>query len=201
MLKRGPKIYPIILVCLAIGLISNECEQSDNFRVKLIQGSDTFSVKDSIARLESAPFTIEVFLIGQKGIFANFSKEPYYYYLPGKKEPEGLDNIRQKVMPGTYNRNKQVILTPNDFHYFFHRDQNDDKEWHRFDSGSLKMDRGNAVGKRTVKQFYHKHTGEVIPVAEMKEPVYLFFMATGKTENKQKPRREIQREKMVIKWR
>lgn len=200
MLKYIKKTYPIVVLCLALGLMANDCEKSDKFRVKLIQGSDTFSVKDSIARLENSPFYLEVLLINQKGVFANFSQEPLYYYLPGNREPKGFDNIRKKVMAETYNRGQQVILTPKKFHYWFNRGQNADEQWHRFDSGSLQTKSGKAIGKRTVKQFYHKQTRETIPVSEMEEPVYLFFMATGKTQNKSKPRREIQREKMLIKW-
>ncbi len=185
-----------ILVCMA--LMAKDCKKKENekFNIQIIQGDDKFSVKDSIAKLEKAPFKIKLFLYDHDGVYANISREPSYYELGKDEKPKDLQEIPAKVMvEENFNKDKDVFLTPEYFHYW---SDYPDKDWHRVDKGSIQRKGDLVTATVTVKKFSLKNSDKMLPVKEIQNPVYFFFMATNKGENK--PLKTLQREKLVINW-
>lgn len=188
-----------VIFLLSFIAMGNQCEKQDKFFIEVIQGKDTFSVKDSIALLEKKPFTLKVYFYGEEGIFANFSKESNIYYLPKDKKPEGYKHLGSKAMAETYNKDRDVFLTPEYWHYWFYGDRNDDKEWHRLDSGSMVYKEKFVYGERTINQFIAKDSKKNIALADIDSPVFMFFLARKDARESGYPE-EYQRERMVINW-
>jgi hypothetical protein len=152
---------------------------------------------DTPVILKKEPFKIVVSLKNLEGVylFADFT-DSIYKLKDNEKIPD-FENLPSMAMAeATFNEDQELIISKDGWAFWFY----DKKEnWHRFDK-TITVTGDSVTGTKTIKQFYIPEPKNNLPVEEVKDTLYLFFVAIDKTNKKGMPEKELIRLKARIVW-
>lgn len=181
---------------LILSLFSSiEVNAQDKFRIDILQNGVVFQPENGAVVLDNAPFIIRVSLFQQEGVYMSASLSKRFFRLNDDEDVPDMEYLAYKTRAeSTSNADKEVFLDDEYVSYYFY---SPDEDWTRFDS--LIVDEVSVIGFKTVEWFIDDRSEIEIPVSEMTNDVYLFFLATTPFERSVKPK-ELQRYKLHLKW-
>ena len=127
-------------------------------------------------------------------LFAAFNDS--IYKLNEQEPVPGFKDITSMSMAEEqFNPDQELIISDNGWVYWFFDPKLD---WHRFDKEILVSGK-QVIAAKSVKQFYFTSTEKVLPISEVAEPLYLFFISAKKNKANELIG-ELQRYKIKIAW-
>lgn len=168
--------------------------------ISIEQGTKAYvlaGMADKPVLLEKEPFKIVVTLKNLEGVylFADFT-DSIYKLNDNEKIPD-FENLPSMAMAeNTFNEDQELIISKDGWAFWFYDKKED---WHRFDK-DIKVAGDSVTGTKTIKQFYIPEPKSNLAVEQVKEPLYLFFVAIDKTDKKGMPKKELIRLKARIDW-
>jgi hypothetical protein len=129
--------------------------------------------------LKKAPFTVEfTFDVNNCDgvfVFADFTDA---VYKTGDKAPlPDLQDIPYKILKEeNFNTNKQMAINSDNWSFWFYNKATNE---YRFDRDIKTVDANTATVTRTVEQIYFPVKEKTLKVAEIPQPLYLFFLVTN----------------------
>ena len=97
-----------------------------------------------------------------------------------------------------FNEEKELLVNDdNNCSYWFYSKE---KNYTGFNKKVTKLDNGIVVAIKSVKQLYHVPSQEEIKIKEIKQPLYLLFVAVSDFDKDGKPVKELMRRKVKIDW-
>jgi hypothetical protein len=171
--------------------------QEKNVTIRIEQAGMLYPVAGQEITLQKQPFKIVVTLQQLDGVYlyAGFT-DSIYKLEAGQKIPD-FENLPAMTMAeATFNEDQELIISAEGWAYWFYDKKAD---WHRFDK-DISVEKNTVIGTKTVKQFYFPSTEKAMPVGDVKDPLYLFFVAMDKENKKGEPQKELLRLKIKINW-
>jgi hypothetical protein len=181
-------IFQFGLFCIA---------QKNTFGISIIQDGKVIQpgLMNEVV-LSKTPFKIQVVLNKLAGVhlFAAF-KDSIYKLGNNDSIPGFVDIPAMTMAENSFNPDQELLINDEGWAFWFYDPKLD---WHRFDKDVV-IEGDNITATKTVKQFYDVVSGKPMPVAEVKDPLYLFFMAT-QDDKSNNPIKVLQRYKIRINW-
>lgn len=169
--------------------------QQAKLGIRILQNGAAVSPVNGELDLKKEPFTIEVTLEDMDGVYlyADFSGSVNKL---GEKDPvPELQEVPYKVMAEeNFNTNKELVICNNSWLYWFYDRK---KPVHRFDKEVKVVNDHSVVATKTIQQFYVPSTEKSQKIAEVSQPLYLFFLVTNAFQNTGLVR-ELSRQKLKI---
>lgn len=187
------RIFLLVILLSPLYVVS----QQKNAVIHIEQDGTIYPVSGQEISLKKQPFRIVVTLRQLEGVylFAGFTDS--IYRLDANQKIPDFENIpRMTMAEPTFNEDQELIISSDGWAYWFYNEKTD---WHRFDK-NVQVNKDAVTGTKTIKQFYFPPTERTMPVSEVKEPLYLFFMAVDTGDKAGKPGKELMRVKARINW-
>lgn len=192
----------LLLLSLCCSCICQSPEaQEKAFSVRIVQEDSVHSpaAETPVITLQQKPFKIQVLLQHLEGVYVFASFRDSLYGLDRQLPVPGFALLRDMVMAEeTFNKDKELLITDEGWCYWF---INPGLNWHRFNKKLVYLDSGRVVGTKTVKQLYIVRDHESVKLKENNQPLYLFFVAAGKSDEQGNPQQELYRRRIKIEWR
>jgi hypothetical protein len=148
--------------------------------------------------LKRKPFKFQIMLQNIEGVyvFASYRDSVYRFTEDGPiRDFKYLPLLQLKEEE--FNQNRELNLSETGWGYWFYKS---DEEWHPFARKVVKMDSTSNVCTKLIKQFYDVPESKTIKIKDMKNPLYLFFVAVDTYDEKGNPSKELMRRKVKIEW-
>lgn len=188
------KIISISLACLFVSI--SGFAQKEYYKIKVIQDTVQVPGSNEVVFLQKKPFSIQVELQNLEGVYLFAAFKDSIYKLNERESIPDFKNLPSMSMAEEqFNPDQEIIIDDEGWAYWFYDAKLD---WHRFDKEVLVSGK-QVIATKTIKQFYLSSTEKVMPVAEVRETLYLFFVS-AKENKKQELTGELQRYKIKIAW-
>lgn len=173
--------------------------QSKNVSIRIQQ--DESVLLDSFEThvvLQRKPFKIQVLLENAAGVYCYAAFSDSIYRLAENEAIPDFINLPDKAMAEEqFNKEKELLINPGGWAYWFYdRTLN----WHRFNKKLVVLDSNIVVGAKSIKQFYFVENKKEVKPKDIREPLYLFFVAAAEVDGSQRPLKELMRRKVKIEW-
>ena len=189
-------------------------QNSDYFKVEILQDGKVIEKQNGIIQLKKKPFKFKLSLFKVDGIDVSNSWGKYYYDYPEDKNIYECNDDRffkdcrfVAVKTGSddpFNENKDIFVGDGDyqFHWFY----KEEMDWHRLDK-DVKVVDGVTYATVTVENIYDvdkRDSGDYpdsafdYPIEKINQDIYTVF-AAGHWE-REKGTKELQREKFILKF-
>jgi hypothetical protein len=184
-----------LLLLPLVGLSQNTLDKIALIRVE--QDGTFYTVEGQEITLRKQPFKVLVTLQSVEGVYlyAGFT-DSIYKLEAGQKIPDFQHLPAMTMAEATFNEDQELMISTEGWAYWFYDKKSD---WHRFDK-KLEILKGGVIGTKTIKQFYFPATEKTMKVADVTEPLYLFFVAVDKENKNGEPEKELLRAKIKINW-
>lgn len=172
------KIIEAVLLNLLIALPL--CVQSQNFEIKIIQDSVLYKPdSNNIIWLKKGLFKIQVELKKLEGIYLYAAFRDSIYKLENNQEVPDFKNLPAMSMAEeTFNPLQELSVSDDGWSYWFY---NAKEDWHRMDKDVV-IGKESIIITKSVKQFFITPDEKTLPIKELNDTLYLFFISAR--ENK-----------------
>ncbi len=187
----------IILLWVCCWQLQSAMAQKEHFNITILQDA-IVKTPDSahVITLSKRPFKIQVTLQELEGVYlyAGFTDS---VYATGDQQPiPDFENIPAMSMAeASFNPDQELIVSDDGWAYWFY---NAKEDWHRFDKDIL-VEGKKITGSKSVKQFFLPTADKILPVADVMQPLYLFFFS-ARENKKHDLSKELQRFKLKLVW-
>ena len=187
-------------ICLSLGVVVASGQgKSVSIRIGQDQSVLLDAYENSIV-LEKKAFKIQVLLENIAGVyvFAAFS-DSICCRISELDTISGFNEMPGRVMKeAEYNKDKELLVNDdNSCAYWFYEKG---KSWNGFNKKIVLLDTNQVVAVKTVKQLYHVPSKKEIKLKEMRQPLYLLFVAISEVDEQGRPLKELMRKKVKIEW-
>lgn len=192
------KLRPGLLV-LFVFLFSNVSRaQKNTYEISIVQDGNVIKpVLANEVSLTKTPFKIQVKLNKLEGVYLYAAFKDSIYKIGNSDSLPGFQDLPAMSMAeNSFNPSQELLISDDGWAYWFY---NPKEDWHRFDKDVF-VEGDHVTGTKTIKQFYEVASGKILPVAEVKEPLYLFFVS-AEEDGSHNLTKELQRFKIKINWR
>jgi len=190
------KVYIVSAIAILFLIMGFTKLKSKKFEVEILQNGQRIEIVNNTVELEKEEFQIRITLKKQHGVYMSASFQRDYFDLGEDEAIKDYKWLASKVLAeATFNENKELFTDDESLSYLFYDKTQD---WHRFDK-EVKVKRRKVIGTKTVRKIRIKDTKEEIPLADISQDIYLFFVATERYE-RNKIAEEFGRLKVQIKW-
>lgn len=187
----------IVLILSAIFFSALLFSQKKDISIRIEQGGTTQQVSGQDINLRKEPFKIIVTLHNLDGVYCFSDFTDSIFRLSEKEDIPGFEDLPGLAMAETtFNEGQELIISKDGWSFWFYDKQMD---WHRFDK-DIFVATDSVVGTKSIKQFYFTDTKQTVAVEQINQPLYLFFVAIDKINEKGIPKKELVRLKTRINW-
>jgi hypothetical protein len=187
-----------LLFVLAFGLLTSFRPEEGEFYIHVSQDGKDATYNDAgELELEKKPFKIQVRMRNLEGVYLHAGFTDSLYKLTPKDTIPGFKDIPPNVMAEeSFNKEQELLIDAESWAYWFF-DPNLD--WHRFDK-DVWVQENLVTANKTIRQLHMVGAGKTIPIAEIKDPLYLFFFSVQPSDDGSEMGVELQRNKIKIVW-
>ena len=178
-------------------LVASTAFSQAKVSLKIIQNGAAVTPVNGEYDLKKAPFSVEfTFDVNAvDGVFVNADFTDAVYKTGDKTSLPDLQDIPYKIVKeDNFNPNKQLAVTSDSWSFWFY---NKGTNEYRFDRDIKTVDANTVTATRTVEQVYFPVKEKTLKMAEVTEPIYLFFLVTN-PYNQRGVVREFYRQKMKL---
>ena len=160
-------------------LIASTAFSQAKVSFKILQNGAAVTPVNGEYELKKAPFSVEftfdVNNVDGVFVYADFTDA---VYKTGDKAPlPDLQDIPYKIVKeDNFNTNKQIAINSDSWSFWFY---NKEKNEYRFDRDIKTVDANTVTATRTVEQVFFPVKEKTLKMAEVTEPLYLFFLVTN----------------------
>ncbi len=170
--------------------------QKEHYAIKIIQDSVHLPDSNHVVLLEKRLFRIQVELQDMDGVYLFAAFKDSIYKLNERQPIPGFKDLPSMSMAEEqFNPDQELIISDDGWAYWFFDPKVD---WHRFDK-EIRVSGKQVIAAKSVKQFYLSSSEKILPISEVVEPLYLFFIS-AKENKAQELIGELQRYKIKIAW-
>lgn len=178
-------------------LIASTAFSQTKVSLKILQNGAPVTPVNGEYELKKAPFSVEftfdVNNVDGVFVFADFTDA--VYKTGDKASLPDLQDIPYKIVKEeNFNTNKQLAINTDNWSFWFY---NKEKNEYRFDRDIKTVDANTVTATRTVEQVYFPVKEKALKMAEVTEPLYLFFLVTN-PYNQRGVVRELYRQRMKL---
>lgn len=178
-------------------LIASTAFSQTKVGLKILQNGAPVTPVNGEYELKKAPFSVEftfdVNNVDGVFVFADFTDA--VYKTGDKASLPDLQDIPYKIVKEeNFNTNKQLAINTDNWSFWFY---NKEKNEYRFDRDIKTVDANTVTATRTVEQVYFPVKEKALKMAEVTEPLYLFFLVTN-PYNQRGVVRELYRQRMKL---
>lgn len=182
---------------LLFALIASTAFSQTKVSLKILQNGAPVTPVNGEYELKKAPFSVEftfdVNNVDGVFVFADFTDA--VYKTGDKASLPDLQDIPYKIVKEeNFNTNKQLAINTDNWSFWFY---NKEKNEYRFDRDIKTVDANTVTATRTVEQVYFPVKEKALKMAEVTEPLYLFFLVTN-PYNQRGVVRELYRQRMKL---
>jgi hypothetical protein len=164
---------------------------------KIIQNGAPVNPVNGEYDLKKAPFAVEFTFdaVNVDGVFVNADFTDAVYKVGDKAPLADLQDIPYKIVKEeNFNTNKQIAINSDTWAFWFYNKATNE---YRFDRDIKTVDANTVTATRTVDQVYFPVKEKTVKIAELTEPLYLFFLVTN-PYNQRGVVREFYRQRMKL---
>lgn len=164
--------------------------------LKIVQNGAAVTPVNGEYELKKAPFAVEfTFDVNTvDGVFVNADFTDAVYKTGDKTSLPDLQDIPFKIVKEeNFNTSKQIAASSDWSFWFYNKATNE----YRFDRDIKTVDANTVTATRTIEQVYFPVKEKALKIAELSEPMYLFFLVTN-PYNQRGVVREMYRQKMKL---
>ncbi len=148
--------------------------------------------------LKRKGFKIQVLLQNIDGVYVVASLTDTLYMMPDENGIPHFDALRTLLLEEEkFNKEKELMLC-DDCWCFWSYDAEEGAKG--FNKKIIQLDSGRVVGIKSVKQLYFTQSKKTIKLKDMRQPLYLFFVAVDELDASGKPVKELLRRRVKIEW-
>ncbi|HMU48058.1 MAG TPA: hypothetical protein PKC72_16960 [Chitinophagaceae bacterium] len=188
-------------ICLALLLLPGIAfAQMKEINIRLHQDEKSVLLDsyETHVKMSNGKFKIQVYLQNVEGVYLFASFNDSIYRLNENEPIPGFADLPNMAMAEeTYNKDKELLISDEGWSYWFY---DPDLNWHRFNEKIIKIDSGAVVGTKTIKFLYFVADQKSVKLKNISDPLYLFFVATDKSDENASPKKELLRRKVKIEW-
>lgn len=178
-------------------LVASTALSQTKVGLKVLQNGAPITPVNGEYELKKAPFSVEftfdVNSVDGVFVFADFTDG--IYKTGDKASLPDLQDIPYKIVKeDNFNTNKQIAINTDNWSFWFY---NKEKNEYRFDRDIKTVDANTVTATRTVEQVYFPVKEKTLKMAEVTEPLYLFFLVTN-PYNQRGVVRELYRQRMKL---
>jgi hypothetical protein len=180
-------------------LIASTTFAQAKLSLKIIQNGAAITPVNGEYELKKAPFAVEFTFDANAydGVFVNADFTDGVYKIGDKTALPDLQDIPYKIVKeDNFNPNKQIAVNSDSWAFWFYNKANN--EW-RFDRDLKTADANTVTAIRTIEQVYFPVKEKIVKMADVSEPMYLFFLVTN-PYNQRGVVREQFRQRMKLKF-
>lgn len=181
----------VFLTCVAFA-------QDPKVSLRFIQGGAAVTPVNGAVDLKKEPFTVEVTLDNIDGVYVYADFTDALYKLDDKAPIPELQDIPYKVMAEEVFNPKKELLMSNDSWLFWGYNKAQPQQ-SRLDKDIKVVNDHSVTGTKTIQQFTVPSSQKTIKVAEVTQPLYLFFLTTLPFQQRALVK-EVSRQKIKINW-
>jgi hypothetical protein len=160
-------------------LIASTTFAQAKLSLKIIQNGAAITPVNGEYELKKAPFAVEFTfdVNAYDGVFVNADFTDGVYKIGDKTTLPDLQDIPYKIVKeDNFNPNKQIAVNSDSWAFWFYNKANN--EW-RFDRDIKTVDANTVTAIRTIEQVYFPVKEKIVKMADVSEPMYLFFLVTN----------------------
>jgi hypothetical protein len=178
-------------------LVANTAFSQAKVSLKIIQNGAPVTPVNGEYDLKKAPFSVEfTFDVNSyDGVFVYADFTDAVYKTGDKASLPDLQDIPYKIVKEeNFNTSKQIAINSDSWAFWFY---NKEKNEYRFDRDIKTVDANTVTATRTIEQVFFPVKEKALKVAEITEPLYLFFLVTN-PYNQRGVVRELYRQRMKL---
>ncbi len=187
------------LLAAAILVPAFSFSQKKNVAVRFVQDQSTFLNNfETNILLKKRAFKIQVLFenVREVYVFASIGDSIYRF-----SETDSIYNFRYlpllELKEDRYNSEKELNISETGWSNWFY-DAN--AEWHPFSWKVTRLDNDQVVCTKMIKQFYKVGAEKQMRLKDIREPLYMFFIAVSEYDSTGVPVKELMRRKVKIEW-
>jgi hypothetical protein len=164
---------------LFFALIASATFAQAKLSLKIIQNGAAITPVNGEYELKKAPFAVEFTfdVNAYDGVFVNADFIDNVYKIGDKTPLPDLQDIPFKIAKeDNFNPNKQIAVAGDSWAFWFYNKATN--EW-RFDRDIKTVDANTVTAIRTIDQVYFPVKEKIVKIADVSEPMYLFFLVTN----------------------
>ncbi|WP_207512676.1 hypothetical protein [Longitalea luteola] len=182
---------------LLFALVASTAFSQAKVSLKIIQNGAAVNPVNGEYELKKAPFAVEFTfdVNAYDGVFVNADFTDAVYKTADKAALPDLQDIPYKIVKEeNFNTNKQIAVAADNWSFWYYNKSTNE---YRFDRDIKTVDANTVTATRTIEQVYFPVKEKTLKVAELTEPLYLFFLVTN-PYNQRGVVRELYRQKMKL---
>lgn len=182
---------------LLFALVASTAFSQAKVNLKIIQNGTAVNPVNGEYELKKAPFSVEFTfdVNAYDGVFVNADFTDAVYKTADKASLPDLQDIPYKIVKEeNFNTNKQIAVASDNWSFWYYNKSTNE---YRFDRDIKTVDANTVTATRTVEQVYFPVKEKTLKIAELTEPMYLFFLVTN-PYNQRGVVRELYRQKMKL---
>lgn len=165
--------------------------------LKIVQNGAPVNAVNGEYELKKAPFSVEFTfdVNAYDGVFVYADFTDAIYKIGDKASLPDLQDIPYKIVKeDNFNPNKQLAINSDNWAFWFYNKATNE---YRFDRDIKTVDANTVTATRTIEQVYFPVKEKTVKVAEITEPLYLFYLVTN-PYNQRGVVRELYRQRMKL---
>ncbi len=186
----------VLFACLLLPSLA--FSQEKNVVIRIVQDYSTIlSDFESNLLLKKKPFRIQVLLENAKGVYVFASLRDSVYRFTATDSIQDFVYLQMlELREDRFNTEKELNISETGWSNWYYDPVGD----HPFNAKVYKLDQNKIVCTKYVKQFLDVANGNQIRVKDVKDVLYLFFVAIEEYDSQGKPLKELMRRKVKIDW-
>jgi hypothetical protein len=199
MINLIAKISATCLFTICIPFLSGA--QQKHVELRIVQDNSILLEKyETAVVLQKKPFKIQVLLENVSGIyaFAAFS-DSLCCRLSELDTIQDFINLPNRTMAeADYNKEKELLVNDDNSCAYWYYDR--DLTWKGFNKKVYALDANKIVAVKSIKQLYYFPEKKEVKLKDVRQPLYLFFVAINEFDANGRPLKELIRKKVRIDW-
>lgn len=187
----------VLLFMMLVPALSFGQKKSVGIRIVQDQSTMLYDFETNLL-LKKKGFKIQVLLENVEGVYVFASIKDSVYRFSEKDTIYDFVYLPMlKLKEDPFNNEKELNISETGWSYWFY----DPKvESHPFSRKITHLDGDRIVCTKNIKILYNINDMEQVRMDDVKEPLYLFFVAVAEYDDKGKPVKELIRKKVKIEW-
>lgn len=192
------RIISIAIICVVTALPAAAQKQDVAIRVSQDESSTLLSEFETDIRLQKKAFKFIVMLENTKGVYVFASiRDSIYRFTETSPIRDFVYLPLLELKEDEFNQNKELNISEAGWSYWFYDTA---VSWHPFYHKITGLGKGRVACTKTIKQFYDVADRNIIKIREIRQPLYLFFVAVAEYDANGNPTKELLRRKVKIEW-
>jgi hypothetical protein len=160
-------------------LVASTAFSQAKVSLKIIQNGAAVTPVNGEYDLKKAPFSVEfTFDVNNvDGVFVNADFTDAAYKIGDKAPLPDLQDIPFKIVKeDNFNPNKQIAINTDNWSFWYYNKGTNEYRW---DRDIKTVDANTVTTTRTIEQVYFPVKEKTVKMADVGEPLYLFFLVTN----------------------